>query len=145
VIVAVKSGQDRAKFEYTIDAKLVGKGNPAACDLQQSSCTQTTAEGVTIEFDMQPKPVTALSDLKVIVRLSQSGAPLTDATVSLDLSMPGMFMGTNRPVMQHVQAGRYEGKAVITRCPSGRKTWNAHIAVAGQNRAGAADFVFEVK
>lgn len=115
------------------------------CDIERSSCMQTTAEGIKIEFDLQPKPVTAMTDLNIIVSLSQRNTPLADVSVQLDLSMPGMFMGVNKPVLRHTGAGRYEGKTVITRCVSGRKTWNARIDVKGQHETTAADFQFEVK
>jgi hypothetical protein len=116
-----------------------------ACDIQSSSCVQKAADGMTIEFDIHPKPVTAMSDLRIIVLLSQKGVPVADASVRLDLAMPGMLMGVNRPVLSHMQPGRYEGKAVIVRCPSGKKTWKANIAIEGQSGSVTADFLFEVR
>lgn len=116
-----------------------------SCDIQRSSCTQSATDGITIGFDLQPKPVTAMSELTAIVLLSSKGTPLTDASVKLDLSMPGMFMGLNRPVLRHKSAGRYEGNTVITRCASGNKTWKANITIERNRKTYAVDFIFEVR
>jgi len=116
-----------------------------ACDIQRGSCLVETGDGMTIEFDVQPKPVAAMSELTFIVNLSRGGSPVTDAATALDLSMPGMFMGKNRPVLKHVYGGRYEGKGIITRCPSGNKTWQAVVTVKHAGKTAVASFVFEVK
>ena len=64
-----------------------------------------------------------------VVIVTRNGKPITDASVRLDLSMPHMFMGRNQPVLKQVKDGRYEGKGIITRCASGRKTWQADVVV----------------
>lgn len=117
---------------------------PAACDIQKSPCVQRTAGGMTVEFDIQPKPVTAMSDLQFIVKLEQQGKPVPDAEVDLKLSMPGMFMGRNQPLLKHTSRGQYEGTGIITRCMSGRKTWQADISV-GPSPAETVSFLFEVQ
>jgi len=119
--------------------------NRTTCDIQRDSCLIQTGEGMTIEFDIHPKPVTAMSELTFIVNLSRGGSPVTDASISLDLSMPGMFMGKNRPVLKQVYDGRYEGRGIITRCPSGNKTWQAEVTVEHAGKTAVASFVFEVK
>jgi hypothetical protein len=119
--------------------------NRTDCDFQHGSCLIETGEGMTIEFDIQPKPVAAMSDLTFIVNLSRGGSPVTDASTALDLSMPGMFMGNNRPVLKQVYDGRYEGMGIITRCPSGKKTWLAEVTVEHAGKKAVASFVFEVK
>jgi hypothetical protein len=119
--------------------------NRTTCDIQRGSCLIETGDGMTIEFDIQPKPVAAMSDLTFIVNLSRGGLPVTEASIALDLSMPGMFMGKNRPVLKQVYDGRYEGKGIITRCPSGSKTWQAEVTVEHAGKTAVANFVFEVK
>jgi len=115
------------------------------CDIQSGSCTKETADGMRVEFDVQPKPVTSMSDLTFIVTVTREGSPVSDASVALNLSMPGMFMGNNQTVLKHAENGRYEGKGVIVRCPSGRRIWRADIAIARGGKNAAARFVFEVK
>lgn len=119
--------------------------NRTACDIQRGPCLLQTGEGMTIEFDIQPKPVAAMSDLTFIVNLSRGGSPVKNASTALDLSMPGMFMGKNRPALKQVHDGRYEGKGVITKCPSGKKTWQAEVTVEHAGKTAVASFVFEVK
>jgi hypothetical protein len=119
--------------------------NRTACDFQRGSCLIETVEGMTIEFDIQPKPVATMSELTFIVNLSRGGSPVTDASTALDLSMPGMFMGKNRPVLKQVYDGRYEGRGIITKCPSGKKTWQAEVTVEHAGKTDVASFVFEVK
>lgn len=119
--------------------------NKTACDIQHGSCLLDTVEGMTIEFDIQPKPVAAMSELTFIINLSRGGSPVTDASTSLDLSMPGMFMGKNRPVLKQVYNGRYEGMGIITRCPSGKKIWQAEVTVEHAGKTAVVSFVFEVK
>jgi hypothetical protein len=132
---------------------IVGIGVPPAsaaesgttCDIQGGSCLKETGDGMTVEFDIQPKPVVPLSELTFIVNLTRAGMPVTDASVVLDLSMPGMFMGKNRPILKHAKNGRYEGKGIITRCPSGKKMWQAEVTVKQAGKTTVVDFVFEVK
>lgn len=115
------------------------------CDIQLGPCIMRTGDGMTIEFDIQPKPVAAMSESTFVVIVTRNGMPITDASVNLDLSMPHMFMGKNQPILKHIKDGRYEGKGFITRCASGRKTWQADVAVGPDGKTPVATFVFEVK
>ena len=115
------------------------------CAIQQGPCMQDVGEGLRVLFEVDPRPVKAMNDLKFIITLTRSDIPVTDAAVVLDLSMPGMYMGRNRPALTHVKDGRYEGKGVITRCMSGNKTWKADISVKRQMATDNASFVFEVQ
>jgi hypothetical protein len=115
------------------------------CDIQLGSCIMRTGDGMTIEFEIQPKPVAAMTESTLVVTVTRNGLPIADASVHLDLSMPHMFMGKNQPSIKHIKDGRYEGKGVITQCASGRKTWQADVAVGSAGKSTVAAFVFEVK
>jgi len=117
---------------------------PQHCDIQNASCIMRTNDGTVIEFDVRPKPVAAMIESTFVVIVIRNGKPVTDASVQLDLSMPHMFMGKNQPILHHVKDGRYEGKGVITRCASGRKTWQADITIGSDGKTAVAAFVFEV-
>ena len=119
--------------------------SPKRCTIQKGSCSITTASGMIVGFDIQPKPVKALSQLQYIVTLNDKGKAVTDASVGLDLTMAGMYMGKNAPAMKHVSKGRYEGSGVITRCMSGRKTWQADVTVVRDGARETASFLFEVQ
>ena len=122
------------------------EGNRTGCDIQRGPCIQETGDGMRVEFDIQPKPVTTMSGLTFFIHLTRNGKPVTDASsVVLDLSMPGMYMGRNRPVLKQLDNGRYEGKGLITRCMSNSSTWQAEITVERGKRITVADFEFEVQ
>jgi len=59
----------------------------------------------------------------------------------VDLSMAGMEMGRNRVDLSRGADGRYRGKGVFVRCPSGRHDWEATVTAPG---AGKAVFRFAV-
>jgi hypothetical protein len=59
----------------------------------------------------------------------------------VDLSMAGMEMGRNRVDLSRGADGRYRGKGVFVRCPSGRRDWEATVTAPG---AGKAVFRFAV-
>ena len=115
------------------------------CNIQHGSCIKQRDDGMMIEFDIQPKPVAAMTESTFVVTVTRNAVPIMDASVHLDLSMPHMFMGKNQPVLNHIKGGRYEGKGVITRCASGRKTWQADVAVVSAGKTAVATYVFEVK
>ena len=59
----------------------------------------------------------------------------------IDLGMPGMKMGPNQVILTADEKNVYQGKGIIVRCPSGRKTWQATVTVPD---VGTAEFVFDV-
>ena len=126
-------------------SRIVCAAQAVICDIQLGPCVQETSDGINVAFDIQPKPVTAMSELTFIILLTRNGNPLSDASVELDLSMPGMFMGRNHPVLKPTANGRYEGKGIITRCMSGRKTWQARVTIVNAATTHVADFEFAVK
>jgi hypothetical protein len=130
----------------SVFADAAAAGKKTGCDIQRGPCVRETDDGTSVEFDIHPKPVTSMSGLTFSVRLFRNGSPLSDvSSVVLDLSMPGMYMGKNRPVLKKTDNGRYEGKGVITRCMSGSKTWHAEISVERKKMISVVVFEFEVQ
>jgi hypothetical protein len=116
------------------------------CDINAGPCAATIEhDNIQVILDIAPKPVKPMSELLFSVILKEGDRYIMDAEVSLDLTMPGMFMGTNRPVLSHVKDGRYEGKGVIPVCPHGGKLWKAEVTVAWEGRSATANFLFQVK
>ena len=118
-------------------------GSGVPCDIQHGPCIRET-NGMTITFDIRPKPVRTLSELQFRVTVKRNNLPVTDAAVALDLSMPGMYMGKNRPVLKHLGQGAYQGTGIITRCTTGQKTWQAAVTVGRGDSATIALYQFEV-
>ncbi len=85
-----------------------------------------------------PHPVKAMQDL--VFKVSVSGNPPSKSPY-IDLGMPAMKMGPNRVLLKPVGRGHYEGKGVIVRCKSGRRTWFANVIIT---EAGEVKFVFDV-
>jgi len=113
------------------------------CRIDEGPCT-ATAGGMTMTFDIAPKPVRAMRELIFSVSLREHGRRVEDASVTIDLTMPGMVMGRNVVALQHRAEGRYGGKGVIVRCPTGKPTWKATVAASRRSRTATADFLFEV-
>jgi hypothetical protein len=116
----------------------------ADCDIQRGPCVRMTGSGTEVTFDITPRPVKAMAELLFTVTITKNGKPVTGADVTLDLTMPGMVMGKNSPQLSPGKDGRYTGKGVIVRCPSGKKVWKAEILVPSIQGSESASFIIEV-
>ena len=99
-----------------------------ACDLGATPCTQALAGGGEVKLELAPRPLAAMKELAVRAQLGDA-AP-EGAEVSVSFSMRGMSMGENRSRLARAAPGRFEGKAVLVRCASGRREWFADVEVA---------------
>ena len=124
---------------------LAGTSGRIDCDIQRSACVMLSDSGMQVVFDVIPRPVKAMQELEYIVTLTVRGRPVSGASLLLDLSMPGMFMGNNQPKLNEEQGGRYRGRGVIPACSTGTKTWKALIAIAHGGQIEKVTFQFEVK
>ena len=107
------------------------------CDAHKGACLQSLGDQ-TVSLEIMPRPVKAMQDL--VFKVSISGNPPSKSPY-IDLGMPGMKMGPNRVLLKPAGQGHYEGKGVIVRCPSGRRTWFSNVTVP---EAGQVQFVFDV-
>jgi hypothetical protein len=115
------------------------------CDINAGPCTKTIEyDGIQVILDINPKPVSPMKELLFSVILKEGESAVTDARVALDLTMPGMFMGVNRPVLSRVKDGRYEGNGVIPVCPHGGKLWKVEVTVERDGRSATVSYIFEV-
>jgi len=85
-----------------------------------------------------------MTELTAAVELRLDGAPADGRTILLAFDMRDMSMGENRRQLAGAGGGRYTGKAVLVRCPSGRKDWVATVVVGEQAAAVTARFDFRV-
>lgn len=125
-----------------------GGAPKADCAINAGPCeAEAVPDGLSVSFDIGPKPVSSLSALTFSVFLQEKGKAVTDAKVTADLSMPGMYMGENRVALSLTESGRYTGKGVLPRCPGGKRIWKAEVMVERPSRPGrtvAARYLFEV-
>ncbi len=131
----VTRGRERVRLERRADVR-------AACDLSGGPCTRRLPGGGEVTLELSPRPLRTMQPLSVraLVREVADGA-----AVSTTFSMPGMDMGENRSVLARREAGRYEGGAVLVRCPSGQRAWVAEAAISPPGGAArTARFPFTV-
>jgi nitrogen fixation protein FixH len=114
-----------------------------ACDLARAPCTQP-AGPLEVRFDLAPRPLRTMTELAAAVELREAGASVDGRAVAVSFQMRGMNMGENRSDLAPVGGGRYAGKAVLVRCPSGRKDWIATVVVGPPAEAVVARFEFTV-
>jgi hypothetical protein len=109
------------------------------CDLHQGACTRNLS-GSTVRLAVTPRPVKAMQDLLFQVTFSAKLPPNVKLPY-IDLGMPGMKMGPNRVRLKSTGNDTYEGRGVIVKCPSGRRTWRARVTVP---EMGQTNFIFDV-
>jgi len=121
---------------------LFGQCTPADdapdCDPERGVCAKRIGDREII-FRISPKQVKAMEEL-VFSLVIRPDAP-SPGEISLDLSMPGMYMGENRVLLKKSPDGTYRGKGVIPKCRSGRRLWKAAADIPG---TGKVDFTFNV-
>ena len=122
--------------EETVVAHPYEDGLQQTCDVGAGPCTRSLAGGGEVTLELGPRPLRAMAELVVhaAVHAAPGAGAASPPQVSVSFSMPGMFMGENRVVLAPVPDG-LAGKAVLVRCPSGRRDWVAEVSVA---RAGEA-------
>ncbi len=93
-----------------------------AASLLAAGCARAAAETpgpvhagtVTAILETVPAPPIAKRDVLFRLRLSgPQGKPLSDASVTLSLTMPGMKHGANEVSLRPVAPGVYEGHGVL--------------------------------
>jgi hypothetical protein len=115
-----------------------------ACDVGERPCAKE-AGAYDVTLDLAPRPLRTMAELAAAVELRREGSPVEGAEVVLSFDMRGMSMGTNQRTLAPAGGGRYAGKAVLVRCPSGRKDWVATVTVTeGDRPASVARFDFAV-
>lgn len=115
------------------------------CDIHSGPCSKII-DNISVVFDINPKPVRSMSELIFSVTLKDRDGQFIKANVIVDLTMPGMFMGHNRVLLEHKGNGRHEGKGTIVQCPSGERIWKADVFIEIPSKKTLhTSYVFEVK
>jgi hypothetical protein len=130
---------DEAHHQH--DAAAVGPRAAPRCEPARGPCAQRIA-GATVALAIAPAPA-VMKDLAFTVEVTPPSAAGAGAG-RVALSMPGMYMGENRVALEPDGAGRWRGKGVLVRCPSGRRGWAAEVEVPSAGGAPLrATFAFE--
>jgi nitrogen fixation protein FixH len=125
-VVIRRGGESLTLGKWIHVAGEVGEG--IHCDAGLRRCAADVG-GVRVVLEIAPHPPVPLKEIDAAVQLSRGGEPLVGASVAVDLSMSGMFMGENRIRLAAAGGGRYAGKGVLLRCASGRRDWVAEVVV----------------
>ncbi len=129
---------------HAADVAAVGPRAPPRCDLGRTPCARAVG-GATVTLDVS-RPLRTMADLVFTV----SVAPASAAGAGpgrIALEMPGMYMGENRVALAASGEGRWQGRGVIVRCPSGKRAWTAEVTLPASTSGGEplrATFPFEV-
>ena len=126
------------------DPKAASTPAPSSVDLAKGPVTRELEGGLLVQFEILPRPIAAMKDLVFVVTLTRAGKPVIGAEVTVDLTMPAMFMGKNSPVLAYRDGGRYEGKGILPRCMSGDKRWQAELIIREGSITRKVAFPFEI-
>ena len=96
---------------WSITANGKSKQQPVPCDAHKGPCTGYLA-GSKVSFEISPKPVKAMRDLKFTLSLT-GGKPIKNPHI--DLSMPKMNMGRNRVSLKPIGESVFQGTGTIVR------------------------------
>ena len=103
---------------------------PPACDLGKGPCTAPLTGGGEVTLELGPRPLRTMRELAVTADVRAAGRRWRAPRCSVSFAMKGMEMGDNTAALAPAGGGRFAGKAVLVRCPSGRKDWTADVTVA---------------
>ncbi len=108
----------------------------SAGELPENTAIQESG-GLLVSLALNPYPPTGSksTDFDVTLADAATGQPIADAAISLDLTMPGMYMPPNKPVMEPGQAGKYHASGLFTM----RGLWRIEVIIT---RAGQTQSVF---
>lgn len=117
---------------------------PDACDLNAGPCSVRHPAGGTLTLAITPRPVPMLQPLNLSLQLDATarrhmGEP---ETLELDLAGVEMYMGYQRPRLEHVGDGHYLGETTLPICTTEAMTWAATVMPAGDPDAARVQFRF---
>lgn len=128
----VRRGPDRVRLTRTVDVPAAAP----ACDLAAGPCTVELG-GAAVTLELSPRPPRPLAELRVVADVRAGGAPVEGAELTVRFGMKGMEMFPADARLAPAGPGRYQGKAVLVRCPSGRTDWTATLSLARPGAPGA--------
>jgi hypothetical protein len=116
-----------------------GKTIPAPSDapkLPANTATQKVGN-LNVTLAISPYPPASFQNGSFDITLTDDkGQPVTDATISLDLTMPGMWMPPSKPNAQAVGNGKYRAAAFWTM----RGLWQIEVTIQRGNQKQSAFF-----
>ncbi len=87
-------------------------GEKVECEINKGACIKKI-NSVEIIFDISPKPVKAMEELRFSVRIKGLETSKLTQHIKIDLNMPGMHMGKNQVILKKISDNDYSGKGII--------------------------------
>ena len=94
-----------------------------SCDLHEGPCSRTLPGGGEVIFAIEPRSIPLTKPLKLRVEVKGAAAD----RVEVDFSGVTMNMGYNRPLLNKVASGRFEGEGLLPVCIRQRMDWEAKV------------------
>ena len=112
----------------------------ASCNSNTSPIQATqTAGALSVRLTVDPDPPVPMQDALLELKLFDSkGQPISGASVSLDLTMPGMQMPMNRPEVVESSIGVYQAKTLFTMAGK----WRIQVLVTHDGKSET--FIFDL-
>lgn len=107
------------------------------CDLNRGVCTAVLPQGGKVSLSLTPRPIPMVAPLRVEVVL-----PAPYERVEVDFAGVDMNMGLNRPRLEALGDGRYQGEATLPVCVSGKMDWQATLLLEQGRQRVAIPFRF---
>jgi nitrogen fixation protein FixH len=105
----------RTRFLRAVLALALLVATLAACGAAPATARQEqTVDGLTIGLEATESPQLNASERLVVTLADAQGQPVDGADVYVDMTMPTMPMGTNRPVAEGQGQGRYVASSAYT-------------------------------
>ncbi|MGB0127390.1 MAG: hypothetical protein WBP72_07095 [Rhodocyclaceae bacterium] len=106
---------------------------PSTCNLSEHTCSVEMPGGGRMDLTMDPRPIPTTQPF----RIQLDGVPAEVDSVSVDFAGAAMNMGYNRPKLELVAPGRFEGQASLPICVTGRMEWRATLLLqVGKTQIG---------
>lgn len=117
---------------------------PDECDLNTSACSTTLPLGGEVRLAITPRPVPMLRELTLELELDAAARAALEEPDALELDLAGveMYMGFQRPRLEHTGGGRYRGTTTLPICTTESMTWAATAMPAGTPAASFVQFRF---
>jgi len=129
------AGAQQDLVAVSADGKQITGGSTVSAELPKNTAVQQSGEMI-VSLSLNPYPPSAGQPSQFEVTLTDlNGSPIDDASISLNLTMPSMWMPPNQPDMQFVSYGKYSTSAPFTM----RGGWRIEVIIT---RGGQKQSVF---